>query len=197
MEEIQTLNNNSIEAGGIIYAQKIALVKRGNCNWSEKLSVVNDLSTANGLNVTAMFIYDNDTHSTNISVEGTFKDSTGTKGPPDYSTSLPAVRNVANMSDNDLLISNPSSTRVYFIPFVYGETFIQRMNGSFDPNNPTTRKYWLLTPYTTEQIWGYPSGDGILSSGRGYLSYIIALGAIFIIGKFKIIIIAQTNLIFI
>lgn len=195
MDYIQTLNNNSILAGGIIYSQKIALVKRGNCNWSEKLTTVQDLSNANNLHVTAMVVYDNESYA-NISIERTYVYGTASVDTPEYSTPLPAERNVVNMSDNDLLFSSNSKTSVYFIPLVYGELFIQRLNDSFNPNNPTLRDYWMLSPLAIDPNQNSPSRDGFFGEGRAYISYIIALGAIFVIGNFRIFIIAQNILIF-
>lgn len=183
IDYIRQINFNSIDVAPIVNAQKIALVKRGNCNWSEKVSVVNSLALANHINITAVFIYDNETHGTNISIVRTAVAGSGSIGPPSYTTPLPAARSILNMTDNDVAMSNPSATTVYFLPFVYGNTFVQRINASYDPSNPTIMQYWLLTPYMEEVSWGFSSGDGFFSTGRGYLSYIIALAAIFLIGK--------------
>lgn len=183
IDMIQAINFNGIDAAPILNAQKIALVQRGNCNWSQKVSVVNNLALMHHINITAVFIYDNDTHGTNVSIAHTEVSGSGSIGPPSFSTPLPAVRSILNMSDNDLAMSNPYATTVYFLPFVYGSTFVQRLNASYDPSNPTIRQYWLLTPYLEEVSWGFSSGDGFFSTGRGYLSYIIALAAIFLIGK--------------
>lgn len=180
-ELLQSLNNNGVDVPSIRDAQKVALVKRGNCNWSEKISVVNSLS--NYINVSAVFIYDNDTHGVNISLQSTPAVGSGSIGPPSFSTPLPADRNILNMTDNDLNMLTPSTTVVYFLPFKYGDQFVQRINAAYDPtNNPTIRQYWLLTPYLEEVSWGYAGGDNFFSTGRGYLSYIIALAAIFLIG---------------
>ncbi|CAO0803659.1 unnamed protein product [Mucor circinelloides] len=184
IDTIRQLNHNSIDAASIEYAQKIALVKRGNCNWSEKMSVVNNLALTNNINITAMFIYDNDTHSddSNITIARKPVVGSGSIGPPGYSTPLPADRSVLNMTDNDLGMTSPSTTVVYFVPNIYGTTFVDRINQSYNASVPNMRTFWLITPYLEEVSWGYAGGDSFFSTGKGYLSYIIALAAIFLIG---------------
>ncbi|KAI7894401.1 uncharacterized protein EV154DRAFT_498608 [Mucor mucedo] len=179
LEYVQTLNNNSLQVAGIDLAQKIALIKRGNCKWSDKLDNVKKLSDAHSLHVTAMLIYDNETHNTNISVERTFVYNNGAIDPPEYSTPLPDVRNVVNMSDNDLFSSTSLLTPVYFVPLVYGELFIQRLKDSFDPTNPSLKKYWVLSPFLVDTSG---SSRGLAGSDRAYIAYIIALGGIFVMG---------------
>lgn len=176
------MNYNSIQVSAIVNAKKLALVKRGNCNWSEKLSVVNQLATANNVNITAVYIYDNNTYA-DITINRTPVIGTGSVGPPDYPNALPAERSVLNMTDNDLEMNNPSTTTIYFLPFIYGNTLVARVNQTYNASNTNIRQYWLLTPYLEEVSWGYTGSDGFFSSGKGYLSYIIALAAIFLIGK--------------
>ncbi|KAK4519585.1 uncharacterized protein ATC70_009821 [Mucor velutinosus] len=185
MDTIRQINHNSINATSIEYAQKIALVKRGNCNWNEKLTVVNNLALANNISITAMFIYDNDTHNNdnnNITIALKPVVGSGSISPPEYSTPLPENRSVMNMTDNDLGITSPSTTVVYFVPNVYGTTFVDRINQSYNASVPNMRTFWLITPYLEEVSWGYAGGDSFFSTGKGYLSYIIALAAIFLIG---------------
>ncbi|GAA5811794.1 hypothetical protein MFLAVUS_005237 [Mucor flavus] len=182
IDTLRQLSYNSIESTSIIYAEKIALVKRGSCNWSEKMAVVNDLTRAHYLNVTAVFIYDNDTHGGAISIEKTLTTGTGRAGPATYSTDLPPARNILSMPDNDLLtIPSSSSITVFFIPLIYGESFIQKINVSYNPSNPDIRNFTLLTPYFEERSWP-PYNESFFSGSRGYLSYIIALAAVFLIG---------------
>ncbi|CEP11106.1 hypothetical protein [Parasitella parasitica] len=182
IDTIQQLNNNSISAAAIQYAQKIALVKRGNCNWSEKMSVVNSLALSHNINITAMFIYDNDTHhDNNITIARKPVVGSGSIGPPNYSVPLPAYRSVLNMTDNDLGMTSPSTTVVYFVPNAYGTTWVDRISQSYNSSLPNMRIFWLITPYLEEVSWGYAGEDGFFSTGKGYLSYIIALAAIFLI----------------
>lgn len=148
------------------------------------MSVVNNLALANNINITAMFIYDNDTHNdNNITIARKAVVGSGSIGPPEYSTPLPAYRSVLNMTDNDLGMTSPSTTVVYFVPNVYGVTFVDRINQSYNVSIPNMRTFWLITPYLEEVSWGYAGGDSFFSTGKGYLSYIIALAAIFLIGK--------------
>lgn len=147
------------------------------------MSVVNNLALANNINITAMFIYDNDTHNdNNITIARKAVVGSGSIGPPEYSTPLPAYRSVLNMTDNDLGMTSPSTTVVYFVPNVYGVTFVDRINQSYNASIPNMRTFWLITPYLEEVSWGYAGGDSFFSTGKGYLSYIIALAAIFLIG---------------
>ncbi|KAI9243166.1 hypothetical protein EDC94DRAFT_700087 [Helicostylum pulchrum] len=182
IDTLRQLSYNSIESTSIIYAEKIALVKRGSCNWSEKLAVVNDLTRAHSLNVTAVFIYDNDTHGDAISIQKTFTTGTGRAAPATYSTDLPPARNILSMPDNDLLaIPSSSSITVFFIPLNYAESFIQKINISYNPSTPDIRNFTLVTPYFEEKTWA-PYNENFFSGSRGYLSYIIALAAVFLIG---------------
>ncbi|KAI8973282.1 hypothetical protein BDF20DRAFT_881522 [Mycotypha africana] len=182
MDTIQQLNFDSIQAAPIRDAQKIALVKRGNCKWSEKIDTVNHLALANNINITAIFIYDNEPHGSNVTIQRKAVVGSGSIGPPSYPDPLPASRSILNMSDNDLDLTSPSTTTVYFLPFIYGNTFVDRINSSYNASNPALRVFWLVTPYLEEVSWGYVYSDGFFATGRGYLSYIIALAAIFILG---------------
>lgn len=147
------------------------------------MAVVNDLTRAHYLNVTAVFIYDNDTHGGAVSIEKTLTTGTGRAGPATYSTDLPPARNILSMPDNDLLtIPSSSSITVFFIPLIYGESFIQKINASYNPSSPDIRNFTLLTPYFEERSWP-PYNESFFSGSRGYLSYIIALAAVFLIGK--------------
>lgn len=181
-ETIRQLNYNSLQVPAIVNAQKLALVKRGNCNWSEKLTVVNQLATASNINITAVYIYDNSTHS-EIAIDRKPVVGTGSQGPPNYPNALPTSRSILNMSDNDLDMTNPSTTTVYFLPYVYGNTLVTHVNQTYNTTNPDIRQYWLITPYLEEVSWGYTGEENFFSSGKAYLSYIIALAAIFLIGN--------------
>lgn len=181
METLQALNQNGILYNSSIqYAPKVALVKRGSCNWSEKIAVANSFSSL--INISAVFIYDNNDYA-EVQLSSTQIIGTGSLRPPTFSTPLPPSRNILNMTDNDLNMMNPSDTVVYFIPFKYGDAFVQRINASFNSSIPDIRQYWLATAYLDEVSWGNSGGDSFFSTGRGYLSYIIALAALFIIGN--------------
>ncbi|KAI8333009.1 hypothetical protein BD560DRAFT_415115 [Blakeslea trispora] len=182
IETIKQMNFNSLQAQVLKSREKIALVKRGSCSWSEKIRIVNQLASSNSISVSAVFIYDNETHGNSITVDRTPVTGSGTIGPPVYPNPLPADRSVLNMTDNDLDLSSPSATAVYFIPSVYGNQFVDRINQMYNASYPDMRRFWLLTPYLEEVSWGLSGDDGFFSTGRGYLSYIIALAAIFLIG---------------
>ena len=181
IESLQALNLNGMNVSSIRDAQKVALVQRGNCNWSEKLAVVKSFS--NYINVTAMFIYDNDTFGNVPALVNTAVYGSNSVSLPSFNASLPPSRNIDAMPDNDLKSMLPLSTVVYYLPAIYGNLLVQRINTSVDPNNPSVRRYWLLSPYLEQVSWGSPGGESFFGSSRGYLSYIIALAAIFVIGK--------------
>ncbi|OBZ88535.1 hypothetical protein A0J61_03414 [Choanephora cucurbitarum] len=182
IENITQMNFGSLNIRVLDSREKIALVKRGNCSWSEKIRTVNQLASSNSISISAVFIYDNETHGNTITVDRTPVTGSGTISPPSYPDPLPAERSVLNMSDNDLDPSSPSATVVYFIPAVYGNQFVDRINQMYNSSYPDMRRFWLLTPYLEEVSWGLSGDDGFFSTGRGYLSYIIALAAIFLIG---------------
>lgn len=179
-ETLQALNQNGILYNSSIDgAPKVALVKRGNCNWSEKIAVAKSFPSL--INISAVFIYDNNDYS-EVQLSSTQITGSGSLAPPTFSTPLPPSRNILNMTDNDLNIMNSSDTVVYFIPFKYGDAFVQRINASFNSSTPDIRQYWLSTAYLQEVSWGNSGSDSFFSTGRGYLAYIIALAALFIIG---------------
>jgi hypothetical protein len=149
---------------------------------------VTNLATANQLNVTAIFIYDNDTHSNeNITVNAVPTTGSGSLSPQEYDTPLPPSRSVLNMTDNDIM-NSVLPMPMYFVPFVYGNGLVSKINATNANADPTTKEFWVIAPYTSEVGWGYDNsfGSGFLAafaSGKGYLSYIIALAGVFIIGK--------------
>lgn len=153
--------------------EAVALVKRGACSWSEKVSVINDLSSSEKMNVTAALIYDNQTYS-GISIKTALYQATVSF--PEYSTPLPSDRSVLNMTDNDL---SQSSIGVYFVPYVYGNTLKSKLNKTYNSSDPTIRTFWSITTYFPQD----DSSNGFVGSIRGYFAYIIALAAIFVIGK--------------
>lgn len=132
--------------------------------------------------MTAIFIYDNNTYP-DILIERTQATGTGSVDPPTYSSELPLARNITSMVDNDLLtIPSASSMTIYFLPLEYGDDFVRKINNSLNPRNPDFRTFILVTPYLDGVKWPAVT-DNFFASGRGYLSYIIALGAVFLIGN--------------
>lgn len=160
-------------------AQQLALVKRGGCNWSEKVSVVNDLASLNNLNVSTIFIYDNVTYQ-DIQVSTTPISGTGSASPSGSASSLPAPRNVLNMADNDL-VSFTAYPTIYFVPNTYGESLVQHVNAMYNSTTPYIRYYWSITPYFDKVAWG--DLRNFFSTSKGYIAYIIILVVVFIIGK--------------
>lgn len=164
-------------------AQKLALVKRGNCTWSEKISVVNNLALLNNINVTAVFIYDNQSYGDAIIITKTSLNGSGTLDVPQYATPLPAYRSVLNMSDNDLTSSNSPIQTVYFLPNTYGETFVSRLNAMTNPNDPNIKTFWLLTPYLSAVSWGSYYNSGFFGLNTSYIAYIVSFVGVLIICK--------------
>jgi hypothetical protein len=183
MATLQEMNYNSIQTNALQSSQNMALVKRGHCNWSEKVAIVNNLSLLNNLNITAIMIYDNDTHNANIQISSTPITGVGSTAPPQFSSPLPASRDILNFTDNDL--HSATDPIVYFVPNNYGTIFVSRLNAMYNSTMPNMRYYWLITPYFDQITWGFSSTDSFFAVGKGYLSYIIALAAIFIIGTYN------------
>ncbi|KAI9247021.1 hypothetical protein BY458DRAFT_416719, partial [Sporodiniella umbellata] len=124
-------------------------------------------------NTTAILLYDNETHP-EITVNTSLYQP-GTSFPT-YSAALPLNRSVASMADNDL--TDPSIP-VYFAPVIYGQSLQEKVR-TLDPaqsNNLST--YYSLTAFLDKDT---TSANGLIGSIRGYLAYIIALAAVFLIG---------------
>ncbi|CEG83948.1 hypothetical protein RMATCC62417_17810 [Rhizopus microsporus] len=172
INNIHEMNYNSTNITAIQNMETIALVKRGVCNWSEKISVINSLSDTSYLNITAAFIYDNQTYD-DIAIKTTLYQTSTTF--PTYSTPLPIERSALNMTDNDL---TESRIGVYFVPYKYGNSLKSKLNSTYDATNPAVRTLWSITTYFPQDN---PS-EGFIGTIRGYLAYIIALAAIFLIG---------------
>lgn len=131
------------------------------------------------MNVTAIFIYDNETYQ-DVQVSTTLITGSGSASPSGSVSSLPASRNALNMTDNDL-ISFTTYPTIYFIPNAYGQTLIQHINTMYNSTTPYLRYYWLITPYFDEVTWG--DTQSFFSTSKGYIAYIIILAVVFIIGK--------------
>ncbi|CAO3670892.1 unnamed protein product [Rhizopus stolonifer] len=172
MDSVRQLNFNNTDLSVLKSMETIALVKRGQCEWSDKLSVINSLSNANQLNVTAALIYDNQTYS-DISIKTSLYQAN--IDFPSYLSPLPSNRSALSMSDNNL---SQSSISVYFVPYVYGNALKGKINSTYDSAQPTIRTLWTVTALLEQE----DSSNGFIGSIKGYLAYIIALAAIFLIG---------------
>lgn len=173
IDNVYQMNFNTTNITAIRDMETVALVKRGVCNWSEKISVINRLSTTNKMNVTAALVYDNQTYQ-DITIQTSLYQATVSF--PTYSTPLPSYRSALNMSDNDL---SQSSIGVYFIPYAYGNTLKSKLNDTYDSSDSTIRTFWSITTYFPQD----DSSSGFIGSIRGYFAYIVALAAVFVIGK--------------
>lgn len=175
---LQQRNGNSLDHALVQQKPKIALIQRGHCNWSQKIQTVMNVSSANDLKVSAAIVYDNVTRQDAGFV---IKPSSGFRGIGPYDSTLPTNRNISSMSDNDL--SNASlRIPVYFVPKDYGDTLLNASN--IDPAYPGYTELMQLCAYL-DGAW-FTNGKGnpsVWVISRGYLSYVIALAAVFLIGK--------------
>lgn len=175
---LQQRNGNSLDHALVQQKPKIALIQRGHCNWSQKIQTVMNVSSANDLKVSAAIVYDNITRQDAGFV---IKPSSGFRGIGPYDSTLPTNRNISSMSDNDL--SNASlRIPVYFVPKDYGDTLLNASN--IDPAYPGYTELMQLCAYL-DGAW-FTNGKGnpsVWVISRGYLSYVIALAAVFLIGK--------------
>ncbi|KAI8093146.1 uncharacterized protein BX664DRAFT_260623 [Halteromyces radiatus] len=177
----------------------MALVERGGCLWNKKLSTVIQLSSLYELNIEAMMIYDNDTHGSNVSFElqSTILDNNNNEQPLPSGTTLPTNRNISYMKDNDLQQQqqqNNNNIPIYFVTNDYG-LYLKNLNHS---TTSGLYQFYQIVPFFSMTYlekdnnktgndgnqYGNDGGEypGVLQSSRGYLSYIIALVAIFLLG---------------
>lgn len=137
-----------------------------------------NISSANSLNVSAAILYDNTTRQDAAYVTVPFP---GFKGVGSYDSTLPSDRNISSMSDNDLS-GAPLRIPVYFVPKSYGDSLLNASNT--DPMYPGYTEFMQLCAYL-DKAW-FTNGNNnpsVWVISRGYLSYIIALAAVFLIGK--------------
>ncbi|KAI8331360.1 hypothetical protein BC941DRAFT_474986 [Chlamydoabsidia padenii] len=205
---IQQWNDKTLTAPVIRTLPKMALIERGGCSWNRKVSSVNDLSARYQLNIEALMIYDNDTHGSNTTFELQPIGSSESQDPPSYDSPLPYDRNVSNMKDNDMITTtydsgnNMSHLSVYFIAKDYGlqlkqlnHTYISHATDSNSSSSSDLHQFYQITLFlsqsprqTTDTSKDNNNDDNsngfssLLASSRGYLSYIIALIAVFLIG---------------
>ncbi|KAI9243666.1 hypothetical protein BDA99DRAFT_529980 [Phascolomyces articulosus] len=189
MDELERLNNNNLRWSIVPTAPSIALIQRGDCNWSEKLEVARNISMTNNLNLTAILIYNNATRNTSTKEYHLYTQETLQRSSYVYSDALPSDRNISFMNDNDLMGRTDLPMPIYFAPASYGNQFIQFLANNTNTNSQT-KVLWQLTPilipFTSTKGTGDNSDDDGDSSpfSRGYLSYVIALAAIFLVALF-------------
>ncbi|KAI9316062.1 hypothetical protein BX666DRAFT_2046863, partial [Dichotomocladium elegans] len=126
------------------------------------------------LNLKALFISDNQTRD-GVQLQ-TFPVEAVSQGFI-YTTPLPEDRNISNMPDNDL--AGKADLPMYFVPKVFGDDLRSLItNNSTDGPNFV---FWQIALYLdANTVLG--GGDHGSSLSRGYLSYIIALAAVFLVG---------------
>ncbi|KAI7872371.1 hypothetical protein BDF14DRAFT_1752737 [Spinellus fusiger] len=193
LSSIEQLNDNGIQLPPVHTMPKIALVQRGYCNWSEKLSVLKNISSLNNLNVQAIILYDNTTYSGEAGY--VLESTNGQTNVHNYTTPLPAVRMISSMTDNDIDISSLSMP-FYFAPNSYGVD-LKSLAVSLNANNTGAfQSFVQLTAFFTTIPWNSnpdsssDDTDSGLISGRGYLTYTLAvigvLAIIFILARWWI-----------
>ncbi|SAL98034.1 hypothetical protein [Absidia glauca] len=208
LSTIQQWNDKTLTTSVIRSLPKIALIERGGCSWNRKLTAVNYLSSLYRLNIEALMIYDNDTHGISTSFALQPVGSTEAQKPGSYSSPLPYDRNVSSMGDNDISRdgssvssngSNSAHPSVYFTTKDYG-LYLKKLNHTYPSqvaNNGQPsylQQYYQITLFLSDSPWqstdtskdgnddGGSGFSSLLASSRGYLSYIIALVAVFLIG---------------
>jgi hypothetical protein len=179
---LQTTNENIFAAVHNSPHKAIALISRGgNCNWTQKVTTAQTIATTIQLPLDAILIYDNNVYANSTDEIENVND--GSVQTPTYpSNALPNIQNVSYMQDNDLNAS-ALTVAVYFASNEFGRNLAQ--NVSLDSNNSLNSNYkqvWVITPILgTIQNNSFSS---MLAASKGYLSYIIGLAAIFLVGMF-------------
>jgi hypothetical protein len=179
---VQALNNNTISSLG--NATVVALIERSSdCMWAEKLSTAQSIASANFLKMTAAIIYDNVYYPGSDPVINATVGSTST---PIYPNPLQPERNISLMKDNNVMPGG-LNIAVYFASNAYGtnlSALVEAANANSATNN---KEVWLFTAVLYPTCWSNcPSAMGFLfAASKGYLSYIIALAAVFVIGKWS------------
>ncbi|KAI8071440.1 hypothetical protein BC940DRAFT_294460 [Gongronella butleri] len=169
------LNNGTFNSKPILQGmRKLALVQRGGCLWSQKLANVNALSLNANLSVVSILLYDNTTAPSQPTFNLT--DMSGMSwSVPAYASPLPTSSNISFMQDNDLPPSGPTRLNIYYVSNDFGQWLINVL-------------YAGLASYQSPSLPFYYAYAVILldssSSGSGssvYLSWVIALGAVFLV----------------
>ncbi|KAI9494270.1 hypothetical protein BDB00DRAFT_819479 [Zychaea mexicana] len=185
-DTLQQLNGNNMQYGPIPQTPTVALIQRGNCMWSEKVQLARNISSKHGLNLSAILLYDNNTYGQReyrLYSEDNIRRSYVYTASSD---SLPVERNALYMSDNDLDDNNNGtqpSLPIYFAPHSYGNQFVRFISNSTSASDDT-RVFWQLAPIFIPLTSDNDDEGGSSPFGRGYLSYVIALAAIFLVALF-------------
>ncbi|KAG2184503.1 hypothetical protein INT43_000412 [Umbelopsis isabellina] len=174
---LEAANGNVFAAAHNISHKAVGLISRGgNCNWTEKVTIAQSIAAATQLPLDAIIIYDNQRY-TNYTDD--LLDNTGPIQPPTYGE-LPADQNATTMFDNDLNVG-ALTMAVYFASNEFGQALAQNVSiASTNSMNNTNKQIWVWTP-----ILGYSNDNSfstMLAASKGYLSYIIGLAAIFLVG---------------
>lgn len=176
---LQAMNGNVYAATQNISHNVVGLISRaGGCHWTEKVANAQNIATTTKLPMDAIIIYD-DQRYTNYTDDLQVND--GPIQPPPYSD-LPANQNASNMPDNDLNVG-ALMIAVYFASNEFGQALAQNVSiASNNSMNNTLKQVWVWTP-----ILGYSTDNSfstMLAASKGYLSYIIGLAAIFLVGMY-------------
>lgn len=151
----------------------------------EKILNTGNLSMTYNLNITQLIIYDNQTYpdvNTNYYVSST----SGKTSVQQYSSPLPAITNISYMADNDLFANNENimtlnnnnnaPSQVYFVSNDFGMDLIRTIHSYSKDDTSQPNSFLFLQILLTEVNWS----PGL--SIQNYITWIIALGAIFFLG---------------
>jgi hypothetical protein len=176
---IQKLNSNVI---GTVNVSIIALIERSaDCYWAEKIATAQSIASSNQLSLKAVLIYDNITY---MNTNPVVNDAVGTTTTPSFPTSLPNDQNITSMADYNF-DPNSITLAAYFISNAYGSNLSSLADAANAQSTGSNKMVWLVRPVLAPVCWT-DCQDGfttMISSAKGYLSYVIALAAIFLIGK--------------
>lgn len=201
IDDLQSLNGQVVTSPSMMAQPSIALIQRGGrCeSWSDKINHTQTLSEQYNLDIGAALIYNN------VSYNGTelVDELTTNSSYPVWSSPLPAERNINNMHDNDIKGDLGSIfMAVIFGPNQYGErlrnNYIQQYDAT--PGVNQTVRYIQIRAFFSETSFSLDDGDNnnngstadngdddfwvVFSGDRGYLAYMIAVAAVFIVGKY-------------
>ncbi|KAI8577365.1 hypothetical protein K450DRAFT_252142 [Umbelopsis ramanniana AG] len=176
---VQTLNSNVI--GTVSNVSIIALIERSaDCYWAEKIATAQSISSTNHLLLKAILIYDNITYmNTNPVVSA----AEGTTSTPSYPASLPNDQNITFMKDNNIDLTSYNGLPTYFISNAYGSNLSSLADSANAQSSGNNKMVWLVRPVLATVCWSNcPDGfTSMISSAKGYLSYVIALAALFLV----------------
>jgi hypothetical protein len=182
---IQNLNNNVISniAGAAGNISIIALIERSaDCYWAEKIATAQSIASGNHLSLMAILIYDNITY---MNTNPTINAASGMTSTPNYPNPLPNNQNISFMADFNVNL-NTLNIATYFISNAYGSNLSSLADAANAASAGSSKAVWLVRPVLSPVCWsGCQDGfTAMISSAKGYLSYVIALAALFLIGKY-------------